>query len=39
MANKIIQLKDKSNNNLYPTILGGSIPDKGIELSKLSQSV
>lgn len=39
MANKIIQLKDKSSNNLYPTILGGSIPDKGIELSKLSQSV
>lgn len=39
MANKIIQLKDKSSNNLYPTILGGSIPDKGIELSKLAQSV
>lgn len=39
MANKIIQLKDKSSNNLYPTILGGSIPDKGIELSKLSQSI
>lgn len=39
MANKIIQLKDKSNNNLYPTILGDSIPDNGIEISKLSQSV
>lgn len=39
MANKIIQLKDKSSNNLYPTILGGSIPDKGIELSKLAQSI
>lgn len=39
MANKIIQLKDKNSNNLYPTILGGSIPDKGIELSKLSQSI
>ena len=39
MANKIIQLKDKNSNNLYPTILGRSIPDKGIELSKLAQSV
>lgn len=39
MANKIIQLKDKSNNNLYPLILGNSIPDNEIELSKLSQSV
>lgn len=39
MTNKIIQLKDKSSNNLYPTILGGSIPDKGIELSKLAQSI
>lgn len=39
MANKIIQLKDKSSNNLYPTILGRSIPDKGIELSKLAQSI
>lgn len=39
MTNKIIQLKDKSNNNLYPLVLGNSIPDNGIELSKLSQSV
>lgn len=38
MADKIIQLKDKGSN-LYPLILGNSIPDKGIELSKLSQSV
>lgn len=39
MANKIIQLKDKDSNNLYPLILGNSIPDNGIEISKLSKSV
>jgi hypothetical protein len=39
MADKIIQFKDKDNNNLYPSILGDSIPDNGIEVSKLSKSV
>lgn len=39
MADKIIQLKDKDSNNLYPSILGDSIPDNGIDISKLSKSV
>ena len=39
MADKIIQFKDKDNNNLYPLILGDSIPNNGIEVSKLSKSV
>ena len=39
MSNKLIQLKDKDSNLLYPSIITNSIPDKGVTLAKLAQAL
>lgn len=35
-TNKRIQFKDKSNNKLYPEILGANIPDGGVATAKIA---
>jgi hypothetical protein len=37
MSNKIIQLKDKDNNLLFPKIIAGSISDRSIGANKVDQ--
>lgn len=38
MANKLIQIKDKSNNNLYPNVVGEGIPADAITSDKIQDN-